>query len=132
MSIFNFTVLSSYRAICVFLVQTFSRPVALHGHATQYCYINIEKVVRLLYQSCRMSETFSSVVWFLTRFSFKKLDGHLLFLFFLCLIEIVAKNFPSFLQKKEEENSPYFNCCIIRCHVPINLMRWNGPLLMLY
>jgi hypothetical protein len=32
--VFNFTVLLSYRAIRVFLVQKFSCPVATHGHAT--------------------------------------------------------------------------------------------------
>ena len=32
-SVFNLTVLLSYRTICVFLVKKFSYPIATHGHA---------------------------------------------------------------------------------------------------
>ena len=35
---YTFTVLLSYRAIRVFLVQTFSCPVATHGHEPIYIY----------------------------------------------------------------------------------------------
>ena len=37
MLVFNFTVLLSYRAIRVFLVQKFSCPVATHGHEPSSC-----------------------------------------------------------------------------------------------